>query len=261
MVPQATGGTSDIPSDIPMTSGCIVVNSDRVFRTLAALAVVVLLVSLGSELGNIWNATDSKVFPKLVKAFSVDRELNIPAFFSTMLLLVSSGLLACIAFLSYDGRLSSLRYWGVLALGFFWMAFDEIASVHEKLIEPMRVLLGGENLGVFYFAWVVPGIIVVLLCAGWFLRFWLGLPFKTRIQVFVAGALFLSGAIGMELLDGEYAEVHGKITPTYAVLSTIEEMLEMAGVIVFIKALLGYIANRFHTVELRFRANEQREAK
>ncbi len=189
MVPQATGGTSDIP----MTSGCIVVNSDRVFRTLAALAVVVLLVSLGSELGNIWNATDSKVFPKLVKAFSVDRELNIPAFFSTMLLLVSSGLLACIAFLSYDGRLSSLRYWGVLALGFFWMAFDEIASVHEKLIEPMRVLLGGENLGVFYFAWVVPGIVVVLLCAGWFLRFWLGLPFKTRIQVFVAGALFLSG--------------------------------------------------------------------
>ncbi|MBP9663333.1 MAG: hypothetical protein KBD94_01835 [Pyrinomonadaceae bacterium] len=250
-----------VKDDKLTTPRSISINPNSVFRTLVVLAGLVLLVSLGSELGNIWNATDSRVFPKLVKAFSVDRELNIPAFFSTMLLLISSGLLACIAFLSYDGRLSSLRYWGVLALGFFWMAFDEMASVHEKLIEPMRVLLGGENLGVFYFAWVVPGIIVVLLCAGWFFRFWLGLPFKTRIQFFVAGALFLSGAVGMELLDGDYAEVHGKITPTYAVLSTIEEMLEMAGVIVFIKALLGYIADRFHRVELRFGANEQREAK
>ncbi len=253
-VPQVGTGTSEVS----VTSRSITVNSDRVFRTFAVLAGIVLSVSLGSELGHLWNDTDSKVFPKLAKAFSVDRELNVPAFFSTMLLLTSSGLLACIAFLSYDGRLSSLRYWGVLALGFFWMAFDEIASVHEKLIEPMRVLLGGADLGAFYFAWVVPGIIVVLLCAGWFLRFWLELPFKTRVQFFIAGVLFLGGAIGLEMINGDYAEIYGKKTPTYALLTTIEEMLEMAGVIVFIKALLAYIGERFSTI--RFSLDQNRPA-
>lgn len=242
-----------VKDDKLTTPRSISINPNSVFRTLVVLAGLVLLVSLGSELGNIWNATDSRVFPKLVKAFSVDRELNIPAFFSTMLLLLSSVLLACIAFLSYEGRLSSLRHWGVLALGFFWMTFDEMASVHERLIEPMRVLLGGENLGVLYYAWVVPGIIIVLLCAAWFFRFWLGLPLKTRFQFFVAGALFLGGSIGMEMINGDYAEVYGKNMPIYIVLSTIEEMLEMAGVIVFIKALLDYIGNRFQTVEVRFK--------
>lgn len=246
-----------VTADDPITTGSISINPTLVFRTLAVLAGVVLLVSLGSELGSMWS--DSKVFSKLVKAFSVDKELNIPAFFSTMLLLLSSVLLACIAFLSYEGRLSSLRHWGVLALGFFWMAFDEIASVHERLIEPMRVLLGGENLGVLYYAWVVPGIVIVLLCAAWFFRFWLGLPLKTRFQFFVAGALFLGGSIGMEMINGDYAEVYGKNMPTYIVLSTIEEMLEMAGVIVFIKALLDYIGNRFQTVEVRFKKHSNVE--
>jgi hypothetical protein len=137
-------------------SKAIAVTSGRVVGVLALIAFLLLFASLGSELGNFWTGAESRVFPKLVKAFSVDRELNVPAFFSMVMLLFSSSLLACMSLLSYDGRAASLRYWGVLSLGFLWMAFDEIASVHEKLIEPMRVVLGGENLGVFYFAWVVP---------------------------------------------------------------------------------------------------------
>jgi hypothetical protein len=48
--------------------------------------------------------------------------------------------------------------WTIPAGGFFFKAFDEIVAIHERLIEPMRAILGEENLGVPYFARVAPAI-------------------------------------------------------------------------------------------------------
>ena len=46
------------------------------------------------------------------------------------------------------------------------------------------------------------------------------------------------GAIGVELIGGRYLELHGVENLTYAMITTVEESLEMAGVIIFIWALL-----------------------
>ena len=101
---------------------------------------------------------------------------------------------------------------GDTALGFVVMAFDEGWSIHETLVNPIRSLLGSSRLGIFYFAWVVPGIAIVLALGLYFLGFLRRLPGLTRRQFILAAALFLGGAIGMEL-PGEirYTLVHGQI--------------------------------------------------
>ena len=60
----------------------------------------------------------------------------------------------------------------------------------------------------------------------------------------LAGGLFVTGALGIEILGGHYYDLSGKDSPTYRTLITIEETLEMLGVVVFVHALLLYIASQ-----------------
>jgi hypothetical protein len=129
---------------------------------------------------------------------------------------------------------------------------DEAWSIHERLITPVRGLLGDGPLGILYFAWVIPGIAVVFVLTLSFLGFLLRLPAKTRFSFLVAATLFIGGALGIELVGGRYAELHGVENLTYSMIATVEESLEMAGVIVFIYALLKYIADNYNEVRFRF---------
>lgn len=224
----------------------------QVVGALTLLASVLLAANLVVAVADYMTAYNLKAISRLVKIFSVDRELNAPAFFSTGILVFSAALLAIIAFFKQRQLAPYRWHWAILAMGFLFMAFDEMASVHERLIEPMRAVLGKEQLGVLYFAWVVPAIGLVLLLGAAFARFWWNLPRRTRLLVGVAAALYLGGAIGIELLDGNYAEIHGKKNLTYMIFSTVEETLEMAGIIVFIKALLDYIAENYRSITCHF---------
>jgi len=223
----------------------------RVVGGLVALATVLFAASLAVMVADYLTGYDMKMVQRLVKVFSVDYELNAPAFFSTLILLFASVLLAVITYLKQKQRDRYVWHWAVLSFGFLFMAYDEMASAHEKLVEPMRSVLGENDLGVFYFAWVVPGIVLVIILGFFFLRFWWKLPPKTRTWFFIAATLYLGGAIGMELFDGNYAATHGKANLTYNLLSTFEEALEVSGVIVFIYGLLRYIAENTKTLVFR----------
>ncbi len=191
---------------------------------------------------------------KAVKLFYVDLELNVPAFFSTMLLLAASALLGTIFLFKHREGNAFRWHWAVLALGFLIMSFDEIVAVHERLIEPVRELFGDVHLGALYFAWVIPAIFLVIVLGLGFVRFLMELPRNTSVAFLMSATLFLSGAIGFELLEGQHAEIHGKDNLVYMVMTSIEEGLEMVGVIVFIGALLTYIHQTYATVEVRFDA-------
>ncbi|MCO5723344.1 hypothetical protein [Robiginitalea marina] len=56
----------------------------------------------------------------------------------------------------------------------------------------------------------------------------------------VSGIIYVSGAIGIELLEGREAVTHGFESPGFKVLYTLEESLEMGGLILFLYALLSY---------------------
>jgi|CXWL01.1.fsa_nt_gi hypothetical protein len=219
---------------------------------LVLLAVILIFASSAALFADYLTGHTSGIVRKAVKLFYVDLELNVPTFFSTVLLLCTSAILGTICFLDTRWSRSRAVYWAVLSVGFLFMAFDEAVAVHERLIEPMRSVLGEENLGVVYYAWVVPASVLVLLLGSFFIRFLLNLPAKTRRHFLLAAILYVGGAIGLEFAEGSHAEIHGMDNVVYIALATVEEFLEMLGIIVFIRALLRHLAETFPTVLVQF---------
>lgn len=177
------------------------------------------------------------------RLFDLDGEGNIPALFSTVLFFLNSALLFVVAKIHPQLReLSSRRCWWLLAGVFLFLAVDENASVHELLMDlvPRHLKVGG----VFYFAWVIPYGIATLAFATVLLRWFWGLNRLVQWRFAIAAIVFLSGALGMEMLSGCYLQsVHDDRNRTYYLLVTVEESLEMAGLIVFAFSLLKVLEN------------------
>jgi hypothetical protein len=183
---------------------------------------------------------------------TLDGEHNVPALFSTGLLLAASMLLGLITLLSWRERSSDTPKWAILCAGFAIMGLDEALSFHERLIDPMRALLGGRDLGIFFFAWVVPAIVLVASLGLFFLPFLRRLPRASATAFVLAAAFYLGGALGVELVEGWWREGHGHHNAMYHVLVSLEEGMEMAGVILFIRALLAHLALCFGALHLDF---------
>ena len=233
-----------------MVSNQISMNPFSIARVLGAVAFLLVLASLIGQL--MTYVSGQADVNGLAWFFYVDGEYNIPSSFSALLLLFAALLLAVITLLEREQSNSMVLHWMVLSLGFFYMATDEVLSFHEKAIMPVRKLLGNAHYGVFYYAWVIPGIVVVFILGLFFLRFLSRLPVRTRFAFLTAGILYVGGAIGVELIGGRFDELHGKLNLTYSMIVTAEESLEMAGVIIFIWALLRYIADNYKEVRFRF---------
>lgn len=219
---------------------------------LGVAAVLLILASVGGQFSKYVIGHGS--LKGLVPLFYVNEERNIPTYFSVLLLLTAALLLGFITALNGRQGGSHGSKWAVLSFGFLFMAYDEAFKVHEKLHPPMRAILGDSDLGIFYFSWVIPGIIIVLVLASFFLKFLWHLPATTRFRFLAAGMLYVGGAIGVELIAGRHAELQGQQSFAYSMIVTVEESLEMAGLIVFIWALLNYCADRYGDVRFRFNA-------
>ena len=227
----------------------ITVNPSAIVRTLAIVAAALVAASIAGQLVKYLGGRPFVY--GLVPMFYVDAEHNVPTMFSVFLLLFAAALLALLATLKARERSAYAGRWKLLALGFAFMALDEGASVHELFILPVRQLLGDRDLGAFYFAWVIPFGLVVLILAGYFAKFVLSLPRRTAFLFVLAAVVYLGGAIGFELIGGKYDELHGRGNPTYVMIATLEETLEMAGVILFIHALLQYAGQTYPRIHIR----------
>ena len=162
----------------------------------------------------------------------------------------SSCVLFAIAGLEHKARRPHARSWSGLAVIFLLLAIDETVQFHELVSD---VLEETFNLsGFFYFAWVVPAAVFVLVLAGVYLRFLLRLPVRTRYLMLAAGDLFLSGALGVEAVTARYVEANGFANLTYAALSTVEEFLEMVGASLFLYALIAYLNRSVQAMTLEF---------
>jgi hypothetical protein len=233
-----------------MTNHRVRLSPSTIVRILATGAALVMLASVAGQL------TKYLVGPvkgqAVIMLFDADRESNVPTYFSAVLLLLAAGLLGVIAVLKRKTRAPFGGSWVALSLAFLYMSLDEVVSVHETVLERLtRKVLGDPTIGVLYFAWVIPGFILVLVLGVVFFRFILHLPRATRSGVWLAAGLFLGGALGVELLEGYHASRHGVENLTFGLIANVEESLEMAGVIVFIHALLKFIEAEYG--EVRFR--------
>ncbi len=177
----------------------------------------------------------------LVPLFNFDTEMNIPTIYSALALLFSGILLFIIGDMNRQASHSYIS-WFALSFIFVFLAIDEIAVIHENLIIPVRETLGTS--GLLFYAWVIPYSIGLLLFLIIFSKFLLTLPRQSLLYFVVSGTIFVTGAIGFELIGGQHAEIHGRDNIAYAFITTCEELLEMLGIALFIYSLFNHL-NQF----------------
>lgn len=217
----------------------------RAAAILVVLNIIAVFCKYLTDHPNAWG---------IIPQFELDNERNIPTYFSSFILLLSSVLLFTIAFRKRRQKDMYTWHWRLLAIVFLYMSVDESAGIHEMLIYPLR-----ENFhmgGIFYFSWVIAGGLLVLGLGIYYLRFLFSLEPKLRNGLILAGTVYVSGALGVELFGGYYADTYGLDNLGYAMITTVEETLEIAGVLLLLKTLYSYLEQQLAFLRLNLRRAE-----
>lgn len=214
---------------------------------------LVLFASIGLLLvlhlaGTAWLVSQDYELDRWSWIFNFGYENNLPSLFSFALLL-GNGL--CLFLVGHTVRSTGEKYalhWMLLGLIFLFLAIDEALALHEVLGEYLQAALNTR--GFLYFAWVLPYTLFVLLLAVTYFRFMLSLPDITRTRFLISAGVYLTGAVGMELLESSIYETCAEPCHLDMLLVTIEESLEMIGAVLFLRAQLLFLAQRQCTLEL-----------
>jgi len=178
-----------------------------------------------------------------IPAFSLDEEQNIPTWYQSCAMLLSAVLLGVIAQATRQAGRRHATHWSLLSLLFVLLSLDEVVGIHERWMLPMRAWLRPS--GMWYFAWVIPAIVFVLVVGVAYSRFLAGLPRRTQALFLLAAGIYVGGELGLEMA-GAYQFLHaGAHSLAYAMVVTIEEILGMLGIVVFIHALLEYLSVQY----------------
>ncbi|MBZ8178940.1 hypothetical protein [Oscillatoria salina] len=215
------------------------------------LVFAIIGLAIGNLLGQFATYYLNSERESLIKLFDLDAENNLPTWYSSLTLLICSVLLGIVAFVKKRDRDRYTRHWMGLSLIFFLLSIDEAASIHELSMDTLRSGLNAS--GFLYFTWIVPAAIFVVLLLVIYSPFIKALPKKTKFAFLWAGAIYLLGTLGLEAIGGWYVYNYGKGTIPYMVLFTLEESLEMVGIVIFIRALLAYISCYLPPIEVSFK--------
>lgn len=182
--------------------------------------------------------------------FDFERDSNITTWYSSATLFISSLLLIPIAIAKKNEQDPYARHWQFLVVIFAFLSLDEVAMLHERSGEVLEVLSPVEFDGWLYFQWVLIGIPITLIIAFAYLKFLAHLPAKTRNLLILAGALYIGGALGLEIMAGHEESLDTYNVLLYKLFTTIEELWEKLGVLVFIYALLSYMEKYVNQIQI-----------
>ena len=183
------------------------------------------------------------IYKVLTKLFYLDAERTVPAWFSTCILW-SSGI-GLFAIGSMEKK-SISRFWFLIGSSIIYVSLDENIGLHEHAMKVVNSLAEKNDIALpdfLAFSWVIPACIAVLVLFLVLIPFFTKLESQMRKLLFIAAFVFLSGAVGMEMF-GAYAAInlHGN---WYLLASTIEEILEMCGVIILLHAVTSQLFLQF----------------
>ena len=173
--------------------------------------------------------------------FDLDEEESFGTWFSVVILLIAGRLLLAQARILRAEADPWHLAWLILGIGFHILSLDEVVGMHELLNTLMEDT-----------SWTVVGFWIVGIVGLSYLPFLWRYRWRAAGLFLLAGSIYVGGAVGVEhFTGGEVNSLH------YNMWTTLEEGMEMAGIIVFIYALLDYMRGpRNDTLQLELRAAE-----
>lgn len=208
---------------------------------IAMLSIIAVLTIMHVTQLVIYFQTGNPEIFDFVEMVDFDYEANLPSLYSSTAILFCAALLWIISIQKYNEQAPFRYHWIGLAIIFIFLGIDEAVALHEDIGDIMEEQKWVDAKGFLFFAWVVPYGFLLMLFAVSYLKFVFALPRPTMILFICAGLLFISGALGFEVIGAREADLHGTETILYSVLYTIEELCEMIGIVIFCYALLRYI--------------------
>lgn len=229
----------------------LTIDTRAVTRFMVIVAACLILASIGVHIARYVGGYDRMY--GIIPLLNVNSEQNIPTLYSTALMITAGLLLWAMFKIKVQQSAPYARTWLLLSVVFFLLAVDEAWSFHERLIEPFNNLHGMALAPVFHFSWIIPAMLLVLVLWIIIQKVVRSLPCKTRDSFYLSALIFLSGAVGCEMLQGIiYEGMGGKDYLSYAMVANLEEGLEMTGLIIFIRSLLDYPDGIRQGLHIRF---------
>lgn len=169
-----------------------------------------------------------------LRMLALDGERNLGTWYSSILMVFIAGL--SYVFFRIEAKGLDRARWQLLTALFLYLSVDESLSIHEIFSDAIRDRF--ELGGILYFAWVIPGILIVAALAVCFSSFVLRQPRPVNLWMATSASLYVGGALGLELVGGYSGDSFGFGSARYIVGALAEEVLELAGLTVFAIALL-----------------------
>ncbi len=164
----------------------------------------------------------------LRQLFDLDEENNLPTWYSSLALFITSIFLWLCALEKQATDDLWNRHWKILALGFFVLSIDEVAGMHETFNSVVEI------------NWAIPGGLLAVVIGFLFMPFLLSLERQTAKLFVLSGVIYVGGAIGVELLAAPLRVD----SLQYYLMTLWEEGMEMIGVVLFLYALLRYMSGQ-----------------
>ncbi len=232
------------------------ISTQKVTRFLLSVVGILVLLSLLGH-GAIYLLPDFPLRDFLAGKFALNEEQTFPTLYSSIGLFLCSVLFWLIAQQKAQLKDRYTLSWKALSAIFTYLAIDELLSIHEHFSKPFHKM--GVD-GILHNAWVIPGIIVVVIFCVIFYRFFRHLPRYMQGLILLAISIFVGGAIVVEVVGGYYKYIYGEQNLGYALITTIEESMEMIGVVILIHALLVYIDQMgINSVNIQFNLGHKKD--
>lgn len=234
--------------DLSDYTGKVLIFSRKGFiKRISLMALLLIFFSLLGQFYRYFYNEGSERY--MTYMFNLDEETNFPTYFSSMLLFFS-----CILtfFISSSKRKTAEKYsvnWYIISLILLLMSMDEILMLHEQLSTPIRNLFHTQ--GFFYFAWLIPATITIIVFLIANINFFISLPPRFQKEFFIASLIYFIGAFLMEMIGGKFLSFYGQNNFRYAIITTIEESFEMLGLIILLNSLLSYCKEELPNLSIK----------
>jgi hypothetical protein len=234
----------------PMTLR-VVISAQRTAKTLTLAVLCITMTAVAVKFLAYFSGHNELL--GLTRQFDLNGEANIPAWYSSVTLLICSVLLATIASVKKTNRDPYAPHWKTMAIIFLFLAVDETAQIHEMItVAARRPAFAFHLSGIFYYSWVIPYGLFALLFALAYLKFLAHLPAKIRWLFVIAAGMYVGGAMGMEMLAGFHRTLYWNKDEVHTLMTMIEECFEMMGIVVFTYALTAYMSLDLKGLQVNF---------
>jgi hypothetical protein len=200
--------------------------------------VDLFLIALKATLGDL-----NKLTIAVGTYFDLAGEVNLPAFFSSVLLLIASVLLYT-NFRLVKRFSRERKYWLLLSMIFAYLAIDEFCQVHEHLNKSIYKLFRANPDGMLVYGWIVPYGAMFIGVSVFCWRFVNRLPARIRNLFMISGAMYVTAAIAFKIIEVHIERLQGIVSVPYLLLCGFKEILEMSAVVLFIHALLLHTVSK-----------------